>query len=88
MTQITIYVKDNCPFCHRAQDLLRRKGVNFDIINAGNDANLRDEMIKKSNGRTTFPQIFIGTRHIGGCDDLYAFDETGQLDPLLSGDVS
>jgi len=84
MAKIVIYVKDNCPYCKRAQALLEQKGTNFDIIHAGRDVDLRAEMVEKSGGRTSFPQIFINDMHIGGCDNLYELDESGKLDPLLA----
>ncbi|EJT9729331.1 glutaredoxin 3 [Salmonella enterica] len=82
MANIEIYTKATCPFCHRAKALLNRKGVSFQEIAIDGDAVKREEMIKRS-GRTTVPQIFIDAQHIGGCDDLYALDERGGLDPLL-----
>lgn len=77
MANIEIYTKATCPFCHRAKALLNSKGVSFQEIAIDGD-----EMIKRS-GRTTVPQIFIDAQHIGGCDDLYALDARGGLDPLL-----
>ncbi|EEJ2445475.1 glutaredoxin 3 [Salmonella enterica subsp. enterica serovar 13,23:y:e,n,z15] len=82
MANIEIYTKATCPFCHRAKALLNSKGVSFQEIAIDGDAVKREEMIKRS-GRTTVPQIFIDAQHIGGCDDLYALDERGGLDPLL-----
>jgi len=84
---VTIYIRDNCRFCDRALTLLRKKNVDLHIINANGDETLRAQMIEKS-GRRTFPQIFIGEKAIGGCDDLYALEETGQLDGLLLGGKS
>ena len=81
---VTIYSKSWCPYCSAAKDLLRRKEVAFDEIEISGDASLRQEMIGKAGGRTTVPQIFIGDRHVGGCDDLYDLDRAGQLDPLLA----
>ncbi|EDH3082860.1 glutaredoxin 3 [Salmonella enterica] len=78
MANIEIYTKATCPFCHRAKG----KGVSFQEIAIDGDAVKREEMIKRS-GRTTVPQIFIDAQHIGGCDDLYALDARGGLDPLL-----
>ena len=83
MPQVTIYTKPFCPYCTRAVKLLEDKGVSFTEIEAGSDPELRREMIQKS-GRTTFPQIFIGERHIGGCDDMVALERAGELDPLLA----
>lgn len=83
MTQVTIYTKPYCPYCIRAVDLLEKKGVAFTEIEAAFDADKRREMIQRAGGRATFPQIFIGERHIGGCDDMMALERSGQLDPLL-----
>lgn len=80
---IIIYSKDNCPYCVRAKILLSRKGSNFTEIKIINDQ-MREEMVKKSGGRMTVPQIFIGEKHIGGCDDLYEMDARGELDSLLA----
>ena len=82
MANVEIYTKATCPYCHRAKALLTQKGVAFEEIPIDVDANKREEMIKRS-GRTTVPQIFIDAQHIGGCDDLYALDSRGGLDPLL-----
>ncbi|MEM9670288.1 MAG: glutaredoxin 3 [Pseudomonadota bacterium] len=84
MTKVTVYSRDFCPYCTRAIKLLKSRGVQPDVIDAGRDARKKQEMIKRSNGGRTFPQIFIGERHIGGCDDLMALDHQGGLDPLLS----
>ena len=83
MPQVTIYTTSYCPYCTRAKHLLGKKGVAFNEIDVGGDAELRAEMEAKS-GRYTVPQIWIGERHIGGCDDLYALDQRGGLDPLLA----
>lgn len=82
MNEVTIYTKPYCPYCVRALDLLEKKGVAFTEIEAAFDPDKRQEMIQRS-GRMTFPQIFIGERHIGGCDDIVALDRAGKLDPLL-----
>lgn len=82
MATVEIYTKATCPFCHRAKALLSQKGVSFQEIAIDGDADLREVMIKRS-GRTTVPQIFIDEQHIGGCDDLFALDGRGGLDPLL-----
>lgn len=82
MAKIEIYTKATCPYCHRAKALLASKGVTFDELPIDGNAALRDVMIQRS-GRTTVPQIFIDEQHIGGCDDLYALDARGGLDPLL-----
>jgi glutaredoxin 3 len=72
-----------CPYCDRARALLQRKGVTFSEIKVDEDATSRDLMLKRSGGRRTVPQIFIGDRHVGGFDDLYALDKAGELDKLL-----
>lgn len=82
MTEITIYSKEICPYCIKAKNLLNRKGVKFSEIKIDSDQ-LREEMIKKSGGKMTVPQIFIGEKHIGGCDDLYALENKKELDELL-----
>jgi len=82
MSKVTIYTKPYCPYCVRAVDLLERKGVAFTEIEAAFDPAKRQEMMQRS-GRATFPQIFVGERHIGGCDDMMALEREGKLDPLL-----
>jgi glutaredoxin 3 len=82
--RVTIYTKAWCPYCMAAKDLLQEKGVAFDEIEITGKAQLRDEMVAKAGGRSTVPQIFIGERHVGGCDDLYALDRRGELDKLLA----
>jgi glutaredoxin 3 len=82
MTEILIYSKDPCPYCVKAKSLLQRKKKSFTEIKI-TDEKIKDEMIKKSGGRMTVPQIFIGDFHVGGCDDLYALDAEGKLDELL-----
>ena len=82
MTQVTIYTKPYCPYCIRAVSLLEKKGIDFTEIEAAFDPEKRAEMMQRS-GRTTFPQIFVGDLHIGGCDDLMALEREGRLDPLL-----
>ena len=86
MTQpvVTLYVSDWCPYCQRAKDLLTQKQVIFDEINVDDDAKFREEMTARSN-RNTVPQIFIDDKHVGGCDDLFALDRSGELDRLISG---
>ena len=83
MSKVTIYTKPYCPYCVRALGLLEDKGVDFTEIEAGFDPDKRREMAQRSGGRATFPQIFIGERHIGGCDEIMALERSGQLDPLL-----
>ena len=83
MPPITIYSKSWCPYCSAAKKLLTEKGVEFTEIDIEKKPEARSEMIQKAKGRSTVPQIFIGDRHVGGCDDLYALDDSGQLEPLL-----
>jgi glutaredoxin 3 len=85
MTQpaITMYVTGWCPYCQRASGLLTKKNLAFTQINVDDDAKFRQEMMARS-GRRTVPQIFIGDKHIGGCDDLFALEDSGELDQLVS----
>ena len=84
MSQIEIYTTYTCPYCHAAKDLLKRKGVTYSEINVTGDPVARSSMSQRAHGRTSVPQIFIDGRHVGGCDDLYALDEAGELDALLA----
>jgi glutaredoxin 3 len=81
---VTLYVSDWCPYCQRAKNLLTQKQLIFDEINVDDDAKFREEMTARSN-RNTVPQIFIGDKHVGGCDDLFALDRSGELDRLIQG---
>ena len=83
MASVTIYTTPICPYCQMAKQLLARKGVAFSEIDVMRKPELRREMEVKS-GRYTVPQIWIGERHVGGCDDLYELDRVGELDPLLA----
>ena len=83
MAHVTIYTRPFCGYCARALKLLQDKGVQFTEIEAGFDPDKRREMMDRS-GRSTFPQIFVGERHIGGCDDMLALERAGKLDPLLA----
>ncbi|HEX4741481.1 MAG TPA: glutaredoxin 3 [Caulobacteraceae bacterium] len=83
MADVVIYTRPFCGFCTRAVRLLSDKGVPFTEIEAGMDPARRREMMERS-GRSTFPQIFVGGTHVGGCDDLMALERAGKLDPLLS----
>ncbi len=83
MADITIYTTELCGFCRRAKTLLVEKGVAFTEIDVTFDASERARMIQRAGGRRTVPQIFIGAKHVGGCDDLYALNELGGLDLLL-----
>jgi len=84
MSQIEIYTTHYCPYCHAAKRLLSRKGAEFTEIDVSGDAKRRSEMVMRANGRMTVPQIFIGSTHVGGFDDLSALDRAGQLDSLLA----
>lgn len=83
MTEVTIYTRMMCGYCAAAKRLLDRKGVAYTEHDASFSQELRAEMMQRS-GRSTFPQIFIGDRHIGGSDDLHALEAQGGLDPLLA----
>jgi glutaredoxin 3 len=83
MAAVTIYTKFYCPFCERALALLEKKGADITNIEASSNTEMRAKMNELS-GRNTFPQIFIGGTHIGGCDDLMALEAKGGLDPLLA----
>jgi glutaredoxin 3 len=80
---IVMYSTGWCPYCDRARGLLERKGLAFREVKVDEDATQRDTMLKRTGGRRTVPQIFIGDRHVGGFDDLYALDKAGELDKLL-----
>lgn len=84
MIQVTIYTRLGCGYCSRAKRLLDSKGVDYIEHDASFAPELRSEMIQRANGKTTFPQIFIDDYHVGGCDDLYALESEGRLEPLLS----
>ena len=81
---ITMYMTGWCPYCQRASGLLTQKNMPFEQINIDDDAKFRKEMIARS-GRRSVPQIFVGDQHVGGCDDLFALDGSGELDRLLQG---
>ena len=82
MARVVMYATAACPFCQSAERLLVPKGAAIEKIRIDLEPERRAEMMKMS-GRRTVPQIWIGERHIGGCDDLYALDRQGGLDPLL-----
>ena len=84
MADITIYTRQFCGFCTAAKRLFDQKGIAYTELDGTFDSALRQEMVQKSNGGTTFPQIFINGDHIGGCDDLHALERAGKLDPLLT----
>lgn len=83
MQKIDIYTKDYCPYCKRALALLKAKEVAFNQIKIDQQPKQRAPMIERANGRSTVPQIFIGTTHVGGCDDLMLLEREGKLDALL-----
>jgi len=83
MGPVEIYTQRYCPYCNWAKELLTRKGVSFNEIDVTADRQMRQHMIERANGRRTVPQIFIGATHVGGCDELYALEDAGELDPLL-----
>jgi glutaredoxin 3 len=84
MAAVDIYTILYCPYCADAKELLSSKGVSFQEIDATGNREVRQQMIERTNGRGTYPQIFIGATHVGGCDDLYALEAAGELDPLLA----
>ena len=84
MSQIEIYITRYCPYCHAAKRLLSKKGVTFAEIDVSGDAEGRSEMVARANGRMTVPQIFIGSLHVGGYDELYELERSGRLDPLIA----
>ena len=83
MSVVTIYTTSWCPYCSAAKKLLSERGAEFTEIDIEKKPEARAEMIQKAKGRSTVPQIFIGEKHVGGCDDLYDLDDRGQLEPLL-----
>jgi glutaredoxin 3 len=83
MTSVEIYTRKYCSYCHFAKELLSRKGVNFHEIDVTASQEMRDAMIQRAKGHSTLPQIFIGATYVGGCDELYALEDAGKLDPLL-----
>lgn len=83
MPEVVIYTKDYCPYCHSAKALLEEKGVNYQEIDVTNDEEKLKEMLAKSDGRTTVPEIFIDDKLVGGYDNLRELDENGELDKLL-----
>lgn len=84
MAHVTIYTRPFCGYCSRALSLLNEKGAEFTEIEAGMDPALRQEMVQRSGGKSTFPQIFVGETHIGGCDDMMALERQGKLDAMLA----
>jgi len=84
LAKVVIYTKPYCPYCVRALALLKRKGADFEEIEAAFDPEKKAEMIQRANGARTFPQVFIGDTHVGGSDELHALDARGGLDELLA----
>lgn len=82
--KVEIYTWRSCPFCIRAKQLLKSKGVDFIEYSIDGDEAARSQMQKRANGRRSVPQIFINDQHIGGCDDLYELDDRGTLDSMLA----
>lgn len=85
MKAVTVYTRAFCPYCTRALSLLKGKGARVTEIDATFNPSAKAEMIEKARGARTFPQIFIGETHVGGCEELHALDADGGLDPLLQG---
>lgn len=85
MSRIVVYTTPYCSYCVSAKALLRRKGIEFTEINVAGAPDRRAEMVERASGLATVPQIFIGSGHVGGCDELYALDGAGKLDALLAG---
>lgn len=84
MKSVEIYTRPMCGFCSAAKTLLQRKDVAFSEVDVWENPDRKPEMVQRSGGRSTFPQIFIGGEHIGGCDDLMALERSGKLDGLLA----
>lgn len=84
MPEVVIYSRPFCGYCDLAKRLFERKGVTYSELDVSTDLSLKSEMISRSGGRMTFPQIFIGSRHIGGYTDLASLDRRGGLDELLT----
>lgn len=84
MPNVEIYTSPLCGFCHAAKRLLNQKGVTFSEIDVWAAPDRKPEMMDRAGGRHTVPQIFIGGVHVGGCDELYALERAGKLDPMLS----
>ena len=84
MKNVEIYTKSTCGYCHAAKRLLTSKGVKFSEVSLSHTPDKKAEMIQRSNGGRTVPQIFIGKTHVGGCDDLFALESAGKLDAMLA----
>jgi glutaredoxin 3 len=88
MPKVIVYTRSWCPYSRHATALLTRKGVEFTEIDIDKEPQRRTEMLERAGGRRTVPQVFVGSTHVGGCDDLHALDAEGGLDPLLAGDTA
>ena len=84
MKTVTLYTTPICPYCVRAKSLLAKKGASYEEVDILMDSKAREEMLEKSGGARSVPQIFIGDTHVGGCDELYALEREGKLDALLA----
>ena len=84
MKPVEIYTSPLCGVCHAAKRLLNEKGVDFTEVDVLKHPERKSEMVQRANGGRTVPQIFVGETHVGGCDDLYALEQSGKLDPLLA----
>ena len=84
MANVELYTKGYCPYCQRAKALLDKKGVKYTEFSLDKNPDLRNEMIKRAEGASTVPQIFINKGHVGGCDDLFMLDQSNELQALLS----
>lgn len=83
MAAVTIYTRMMCPYCVRAVQLLKKKGVDYEEIDASFSKDKKVEMIQRANGRSTYPQIFIGQTHVGGCDEMMSLERDNKLDSML-----
>ena len=84
MKKVTLYTKMLCPYCIGAKSLLKKKGQAYEEIDIGKNPSERSNMMERSSGGYTVPQIFIGDEHVGGCDELYALERAGKLDAMLA----
>lgn len=84
MNNVELYTKPTCGFCHMAKRLLTSKGISFQEVDIMAQPDRRSEMVQRSNGGRTVPQIFINGQHVGGCDDLFALENAGKLDAMLA----
>lgn len=84
MSRVEIYTTPTCPYCRAAKQLLAKKGVTYQETDVSRDPGLRQAMTRRAGGGRTVPQIFINGKHVGGCDEIYALDHAGKLDPILA----